>query len=218
MHKILKNIELVVFDLDGVLVESESSWQALHDAFGVDNDENFQRYLRGEIDYREFMRSDIRLWGNAPREEIVKMLGRVQLTKGAKEAIKKLRRAGFKTAIISSGISLLADRVKDQLGIGRSYANRLLFDEDGRLTGEAEELVTLLNKNDVLKRLAASEGLEPSECAVVGDSRFDAAMFKEAGFSIAFNPKDELVREAADSVVEERDLSAILLFIEALPG
>ena len=215
MHKILKNIKLVVFDLDGVLVESESSWQALHDAFGVDNEENFQRYLRGEIDYREFMRSDIRLWGNASREEIVMMLGRVRLMNGAKETIEKLRRAGYKTAIISSGISLLADRVKDQLGIVRSYANSLRFDEDGRLTGEAEELVTLLNKDDVLKRLAASEGLEPLECAVVGDSKFDVAMFKEAGFSIAFNSKDELVKEAADSVVEEKDLRAILPLLVA---
>jgi len=215
VHKILKNIKLVVFDLDGVLVESESSWQALHDAFGVDNEENFQRYLRGEIDYREFMRSDIRLWGNASREEIVMMLGRVRLMNGAKETIEKLRRAGYKTAIISSGISLLADRVKDQLGIVRSYANSLRFDEDGRLTGEAEELVTLLNKDDVLKRLAASEGLEPLECAVVGDSKFDVAMFKEAGFSIAFNSKDELVKEAADSVVEEKDLRAILPLLVA---
>ncbi len=215
MHKILNNIKLVVFDLDGVLVESESSWQALHDAFSVDNEENFQRYLRGEIDYREFMRSDIRLWGNASREEIVMMLGRVRLMNGAKETIEKLRRAGYKTAIISSGISLLADRVKDQLGIVRSYANSLRFDEDGRLTGEAEELVTLLNKDDVLKRLAASEGLEPLECAVVGDSKFDVAMFKEAGFSIAFNSKDELVKEAADSVVEEKDLRAILPLLVA---
>jgi len=215
VHKILKNIKLVVFDLDGVLVESESSWQALHDAFSVDNEENFQRYLRGEIDYREFMRSDIRLWGNASREEIVKILDRVQLMKGAKETVEKLSRAGYKTAIISSGISLLADRVKDQLGIGRSYANRILFDDEGRLTGEAEALVTLLNKDDVLRRLAASEGLKTSECAVVGDSRFDVAMFKEAGFGISFNSKDELVREAADSVIEQKDLRAILPLLVA---
>jgi phosphoserine phosphatase len=215
VHKILKNIKLVVFDLDGVLVESESSWQALHDAFSVDNEENFQRYLRGEIDYREFMRSDIRLWGKASREEIVKILDRVRLMKGAKETVEKLSRAGYKTAIISSGISLLADRVKDQLGIGRSYANRILFDDEERLTGEAEALVTLLNKDDVLRRLAASEGLETSECAVVGDSRFDVAMFKEAGFSISFNSKDELVREAADSVIEQKDLRAILPLLVA---
>jgi len=215
VHKILKNIKLVVFDLDGVLVESESSWQALHDAFSVDNEENFQRYLRGEIDYREFMRSDIRLWGNASREEIVEILDRVQLMKGAKETVEKLSSAGYKTAIISSGISLLADRVKDQLGIGRSYANRILFDDEERLTGEAEAMVTLLNKDDVLRRLAASEGLETSECAVVGDSRFDVAMFEEAGFSISFNSKDELVREAADSVIEQKDLRAILPLLVA---
>ena len=208
----MRGIRLVAFDLDGVLVESDSSWQALHDAFGVTNEENFQKYLRGEIDYKEFMRSDMRLWGSSSREEIKRILDQVRLMKGAKETINKLK-AGYKTAIISSGISLLADRVKGQLGIDCSYANKLLFDEKGRLTGEAEESVTLLNKDQILRRLAAVEGITPSECAVVGDSKFDIPMFNEAGFSIAFNPKDELVREAADSVIEEKDLEEILKFL-----
>lgn len=209
----MRGIKLVAFDLDGVLVESDSSWQALHDAFGVTNEENFQKYLRGEIDYKEFMRSDMRLWGSSSREEIKRILDQVRLMKGAKETINKLKKAGYKTAIISSGISLLADRVKGQLGIDCSYANKLLFDEKGRLTGEAEESVTLLNKDQILRRLAAGEGITPSECAVVGDSKFDIPMFNEAGFSIAFNPKDELVREAADSVIEEKDLEEILKFL-----
>lgn len=201
--------------MDGVLVESDSSWQALHDSFGVTNEGNFQKYLRGEIDYKEFMRSDIRLWGSVSREEIKRILDLVRLMKGAKETIDKLKKAGYKTAIISSGVSLLADRVRDQLGIDYSYANRLLFDEKGRLTGEAEESVTLLNKDRILRRLAAVECIKPSECAVVGDSRFDIPMFNEAAFSIAFNPKDELVREAADSVIEGKDLKKILpLLIE----
>jgi len=101
------------------------------------------------------------------------------------------------------------------LGINYSYANKLLFDGKGRLTGEAEESVTLSNKDSILKRLAAVEGIKPSECAVVGDSRFDVPMFKDAGFSIAFNPKDQLVREAAYSVIERKGLREILpLLIE----
>jgi len=215
MHRKLSAIQLVAFDLDGVLVESDSSWQALHDAFGVNNEENLQKYLRGEIDYEEFMRSDIRLWGDASREEIKTILDQVRLMKGAKETIDELKKAGYKTAIISSGISLLADRIKNQLGIDYSYANKLLFDGKGRLTGEAEESVTLSNKDSILKRLAAVEGIKPSECAVVGDSRFDVPMFKDAGFSIAFNPKDQLVREAAYSVIERKGLREILpLLIE----
>jgi len=206
----LRGIKLVAFDLDGVLVESDSSWQALHDTFGVTNEENFQKYLRGEIDYKEFMRSDIRLWGSSSREEIKRILDLVRLMKGAKETIDKLKKAGYKTAIISSGISLLADRVKGQLGIDCSYANKLLFDEKGRLTGEAEESVTLLNKDQILRRLAAVEGITTSECTVVGDSKFDIPMFNEAGFSIAFNPKDGLVRKEAKSVIEEKDLEDIL--------
>ena len=38
-------MKMVVFDMDGVLVDIDSSWQLIHKAFNADNEENFQRYL-----------------------------------------------------------------------------------------------------------------------------------------------------------------------------
>jgi len=202
MHKKLRNIKLVVFDLDGVLVDTKSSWQTIHEAFGVDNEENFQRYLRDEISFKEFMRSDIRLWKNININKIKSILDQVPLIKGAKETINALKKAGYKTAIISSGISLLADRVKNELGIDQSFANELLVNKNGYLTGEGKENVELLKKVRTLQRLAAIEGIATQQCAVVGDSVFDIQLFKKAGFSIAFNTKDHRVKEAANLAIE----------------
>ena len=64
----LNSVELVVFDMDGVLVDFDSSWMMVHRAFGTDNEESFQRYIRGEISFEEFMRSDIGKWGRATVE------------------------------------------------------------------------------------------------------------------------------------------------------
>lgn len=85
-----------------------------------------------------------------------------------------------------------------------------MVDENGVLTGEGEEIVNLLNKATVLKRLALKERTTPRYCAIVGDSVFDIPLFKEAGLSIAFNASDERVKEAADVVVECKDLRKIL--------
>jgi phosphoserine phosphatase len=209
---------MVVFDLDGVLVNIDSSWGRIHKAYGVDNDVNFQKHLKAEIDFKEFMRSDIRLWNKPHVDAIKKILDTAPLMKGAIETIKTLKKKGYKTAIISSGISILAERVKDELGIDYSYANKLLVREDGRLTGEGEEVVALLKKDFVLKKLVEIEEIDSKQCVAIGDSRFDLSLFMNAGLTIAFNPKDTLVREAADLVIEEPDLRKILPWLTSEKG
>lgn len=54
--------KFVAFDLDGVLVDTFSSWVWMHKHFDVNNDHSLYAYQRGEIDYLEFMRRDIQLW------------------------------------------------------------------------------------------------------------------------------------------------------------
>jgi len=209
----LNSVELVVFDMDGVLVDIDSSWMMVHRAFGTDNEEGFQRYIRGEISFEEFMRSDIGKWGRATVEQIKSILDRAPLMPGAKETIKTLREAGYQTAIVSSGISLLAERVQAELGINYALANRLIFDGEGRLTGDGEALVELQGKLKALERLTAQLGITPAQTAIVGDSRFDVSMFRASALSIAFNPKDGEVERSADVVVRGKDLRLILPYL-----
>ncbi len=203
-------MRMVVFDLDGVLVDIDSSWEMIHKAFGVDNEVNFQKHLKKEIDFEEFMRSDIRLWNKPKIDKIKKILNRAPLMLGAIETVKELKKAGYKIAIISSGISILAERVKEELGIDYAYSNKLLVGSDGRLTGEVMEEVPLLKKNIVLKKMGETEGIDSKQCVTIGDSKYDIPLFINSGLSIAFNPKDDLVREAADLVIEGTDLRKIL--------
>jgi phosphoserine phosphatase len=212
------SIKMVVFDLDGVLVDIDSSWQTIHRAFDVDNEENFQKHLRDEIDYGEFMKSDISLWGSPHAARLRDIFDQVPYMKGAKDVLEVLRKREVKTAIISSGILMLAERVKDELSIDYVFANRLLTDDDGRLLGEGEEIVTLRNKGVVLKRLCHAEAVRPEECAVVGDSRFDVSLFERAGVSIAFNAKDRVIQDAADVIIEGKDLRLILPWIMGRGG
>ncbi len=208
-------MKLVVFDLEGVLVDIDSSWQLVHRAFGTDNEENFQRYLRGEIDYREFMRTEIGLWGRANITQIKNILDEAPLMDSAPRVVEELKKAGCKTAIITSGISILADRVREMLKIDHSYAIRLLTDERGQLSGESEEVIDLSNKGEVLKRLAEEEDVSLKQCALIGGSGFDISLFKEVGLSITFNTRDEKVREAADLVIEDKDLGKVLPWLKS---
>lgn len=203
-------MKIIIFDLDGVLVDVDSSWKLIHRAFETDNEQNLNRYLCGTISYAEFMRRDIRLWGKVQIAQIKAILDSVPLIGNVSTLILELKKNGFKTAIISSGISILADRVKNMLGIDYSYANRLSVDHDGWLTGECEEVVELLRKDLILNNLLADQRVDANQCIVIGDTKFDISLFEQAGLSIAFNPKDEDVKKAADLVINHKDLCQIM--------
>jgi phosphoserine phosphatase len=209
--------KLVIFDLDGVLVPIDSSWQCVHRAFGKDNEENYRKYLMGEIDYEEFMRSDIALWEGASIGTVQAILDKVPLAEGARETVETLRENRIRTAIVSSGISLLADRIGRELGIDRVYANKLIADDSGQLTGEGVTIVSLKDKLSVVRQILEEERASPQECAIVGDSVFDFPDFGDIGLSIALNPQDEESKVKADVLVEGKDLRLLLPWLTSGP-
>lgn len=196
--------------MDGVLVRTRSSWTSVHKAFNVDEKTTFERYLRGEFDYLEFLRRDIGFWGHVHVNRIRKILNQVPIMPGAEDTFEMLHKNGYVTAIISSGISILAEKLKKKLGIHHVFANELLKDEDGFLTGEGNPVVPLWDKAKVMQNLLKSLSIKPDHCAVVGDSVFDIPLFDSAGFSIAFNSKDKRVNKTADVSIESSDLRDIL--------
>ena len=208
---------LVVFDMDGVLADVESSWVYVHRHFGVNNDHSLFAYLRGEIDDLEFIRRDINLWKQKDPgitcARIEKVLDACPVMPGAGKTVAELKRRGYKTAIVSAGIDLLAGRLARELGIDIHLANGLVSDASGRLSGEGVLRVRLMDKGDAVLEAAERVGASKKDIVSVGNSSHDVSMFKRSGKGIAFCPSDETVRREADAVIEEKDLSGILRVI-----
>jgi phosphoserine phosphatase len=205
--------KLVVFDLDGVLVDIESSWCWVHDHFNVNNDDSLRLFMIGLIDDEEFMRRDIELWQNKRKlniSEIREILSTVPLMNGAQEALAKLREAGLICAIISGGIDILAKRVAEEVGIDRVMANPLETDSEGNLTGRGIPNVLLKEKDKVIIELQKSLGIGKGDCISIGNSQIDVPMFRNSRIGIAFNPHDEIVRRNADIIIEKKDLREVL--------
>lgn len=208
---------LVVFDMDGVLADVESSWVYVHRHFKVNNDQSLYAYLRGEIDDLEFIRRDIHLWKDKDPEitegNIRDVLAGVPLMPGAQAAVAELRRRGLKTAIVSAGIDLLAERIAKEVGIDHRLANGLATTGDGRLTGEGVLRVRLMDKGDAVTAVGNLFNVPQKDIVSIGNSRYDVSMFERSGKGIAFRPSDMVVRQRADAVVEGADLSGILDFV-----
>jgi len=203
-----QRIRAIIFDLDGTLVryhgvEFESSWGAIAAAAGKqkESEEILHEFLPRRDAYTKWVERDAALLAGIPVEEITAKIFPPPYATGAREAIAALR-GRYTMGILSSGVDLVADRARQELGLDFSVANRLLI-EDGRFTGESVTVVDLWKKADVMKEIAARHGLALSEICFVGDHMNDVPVMRIVGLSIAMDPKDEELERIADYVVPD---------------
>jgi HAD superfamily PSPase-like hydrolase len=180
--------KLVAFDLDGVLVEEPSAWWTLHHAFGTNeaSKKNLQAYEVGNIDYPEFMRRDISLWGTRKINEVENVLFKFNLSESAPEICDLLHQRRYELAILSAGIDILARAVSRKLKIEHWIANGLEVGVEGVLTGEGIFRVDLKEKDRALKELIRPLGIPFSHVVAVGDSKYDVSFMRACGAGIAF--------------------------------
>jgi phosphoserine phosphatase len=207
-----RHIRLVIFDLDGTLTTVDSLWRYLHQAFGTWNRGKIAaaKYRRGEISYKEWAETDAAYWAGASVSDVMRILQQIPYQKGAREVFEELKRRHYKLAIVSAGLSVLADRVAAELGADVAFSNQLETN-DGRLTGGIAVKVAVNNKREVIEQVAARFDIPLNEVALVGDRAFDLSHTE--CFRIAFNPKDEAAKREADIIVSDDDLTRILQYL-----
>ncbi|MBW9223663.1 phosphoserine phosphatase SerB [Methanothermococcus sp. SCGC AD-155-E23] len=205
---------LVLFDLDSTLIEEETL-DELAKLAGVE--EEVKRITRdameGRINFEESLKRRVSLLKGLAVEDVMKVVSRLKLTKGARETVEELKNRGYVVGVISGGFNIVTDRVKRDLGLDYAYSNELVV-RDGKLTGEVRgRVMSPSAKGDILEEIAGREKIDLKDTIVVGDGANDIGMFRRAGFRIAFCAKEVLKREA-DVVIERRDLREILKYIK----
>ena len=191
-----------MFDLDGTLTTVDSLWTFLHDAFGTASrgSEAAHRFWDGQMTYIEWAEADAKCWSGIPLARLEEVLDQIQLRKGAKELFQTLRNRRMITVILSAGLSVLANKAREELNADLVIANDLIS-RDGRLTGEIKVNVSLTGKMNHVKQIATTFGLQCNQIALVGDRSHDLTI--PECLKIAINPKDPDARRNADFVVDD---------------
>lgn len=186
---VLVMIRILFSDLDGTLVEEDSSWRVLHRFLGTDHlaAKALERFSRGEMDYEEFVKHDVNLWPKGlPRSFFQYVFSKVIIRQGAKSLFKQLKELGVLTVIVTSGLNVLAERVCKELGADECISNEMVFDDKGFFTGAVRVNVDPSKKASVLENVCKKYSISMSEVAAIGDTIYDKSMFQVAGLSILY--------------------------------
>jgi HAD superfamily hydrolase (TIGR01509 family) len=206
-------IEAVVFDLDGVLLDSEQVWDEAREQLAKERGgrwhDQAQKDMMGmsSTEWSRYMHERIGL-AEAPDEinrEVVERLSasyreHLPALPGAKEAVERLA-ARWRLGLASSSNRELIDLALELLGVKQLFA----------VTVSSEEVARGKPAPDVYLEAARRLGVEPADAAAVEDSNNGILAAKAAGMRVLaipnrhFPPGEEALAQAdvvLDSLAE----------------
>jgi HAD superfamily hydrolase (TIGR01509 family) len=183
-------IRAVVFDMDGVLIQSEEIWDAVREEFvrerGGRYDAEVQRAMMGmsSTEWSRYLHEAAGVPDEPPaiNDEVVRRMLRayeadLPLIDGAAAAVERLAQA-FTLGVASSSNRPLIDTVLDVSGLAAHFA----------ATVSSEEVAHGKPAPDVYLEAARRLGVEPGDCAAVEDSHGGIRSAKAAGMRVIAIP------------------------------
>lgn len=210
--KMLKDIDAIIFDMDGTLIDSMWIWPSIDDAYlakyNLIKTENFHEAMEG-MSYTEVARFFLDTYPELERtqEEVMeewmdmahdKYMNQVYLKDGAYEFITEMRRQGKKIGIATSNARSLADDTLEALKIME------LFD----VVRSACEVAAGKPSPDVYLLVAEEMEVDPKRCLVFEDVPMGILAGKNAGMSVCAveddfsKPQEEKKRSLADYYIQ----------------
>jgi HAD superfamily hydrolase (TIGR01509 family) len=203
------SIEAVVFDLDGVMLESEEIWDDVRERYvrerGGRYDAEAQRAMMGmsSTEWSRYIRDELRIEA-APEQinaDVVELMiaryrEHLPLVHGAREAVERMA-AVFPLAIASSSNRALIAVALELAQLAGHF----------RATVSSEEVARGKPAPDVYLEAARRLGVDPGRCAAIEDSHSGIASAEAAGMRVVaipnrrYPPDDDALAQA-DIVLE----------------
>lgn len=188
MTKMLQNIDAVIFDMDGTLVDSMWVWVAVDEdylkKYHLTEPENFHEDMEG-MSYTEVAQYYIKAFPelNQTLEEIMdewmemahsKYMNDVPLKPGVREFLESLKRQGKKVGIATSNTRGLVEDTLNALGIRHFFDSIKTSCEAG--AGKPAP--------DVYRMVSGEIGVPPERCLVFEDVPMGILAGKNAGMKV----------------------------------
>jgi phosphoserine phosphatase len=203
----IRNQLLVIFDVEGVLYDEEYL-PLLSEKLNKEDEiwKITKQGIQGKINWEEGLRTRVNALKGLDEKTCQEVADSLPIMTGAKEACRVLKAAGWKLMAVSGGFTLMMDRLQKELGLDCVYSNELIF-KDGKLDGVKINVDSDKSKSAKIK--IAEWGEKKDDIVCVVDGANDIKLFDICGLNIAYRAQD-LVKDLATTILEEKDLSKIL--------
>ena len=135
----------------------------------------------------------------------------------ALELIEEHKAAGRRVFIVSASPEEIVVPLAEFLGVDEAIASRARVDEEGRYTGEMERYAYGPFKADVMREIAAAEGIDLAASYAYSDSYTDAPMLEVVGHPVAVNPDRVLLKLARERDWEVRTFAHPVRLRDRMP-
>jgi HAD superfamily hydrolase (TIGR01509 family) len=204
-------IEAVVFDMDGVLIDSEPVWEEVRRSLVAERGGRWrpdsQRRLMGmsTAEWARYLASDLGV--DMPPDEVARTViarmvdryrARLPLLPGATEAVQRMA-ASWPLGLASSSPRSLIDAVLARAGIADLFAT----------TASTEEVPRGKPAPDVYVEVARALRVQPGRCAAVEDSTNGIRSANAAGCRVIAVPRPEFPPEPDALALAARTLGSL---------
>jgi HAD superfamily phosphoserine phosphatase-like hydrolase len=212
-----KEIQVISLDLDGVLFDGPSAAYPLAHQLGLGADflKALQITKEKKLPFHDTIVEGSKIWkGVAVDGEYDHLVDTLPLMLGAEETVRTLKEWGYSVGCITSGVSqFFMEPFIRRLDLDFGYTN-ILGQKDGAHDGTVSFVMDGPMKAVSAKSHLDERGISTNYLAAVGDGENDIELFKICAFSIAFNPENKLVSQAASVTIESKDLRDILEYFK----
>jgi phosphoserine phosphatase len=200
---------LVVFTLDDTLISKDTLAHIFSRLrLGLKIDKSKEDFELGKITFSEFVNKLTPFFKGVDQTKLEALCQNVPFSKYAQEVVNALKKRKYQVALISSNFSPIVMPLAKRLGI--DIIDCIYLDgKDGILNGKVslkseERWLKKTDENPFEKaflRVSHKAKVKPSEAIIVANSPKCASMFYRAGLSVAYRPKDPILKEKADKTI-----------------
>lgn len=223
-----REAKLVVFDLDGTLIQGEEfvwSWKRVWDHLGIPeafHKQTFHEHIRlkerGDPEwYSKWCRETGRYFRQygLTRAHFQEMLTGLRVADGLEKTVRGLRKRGIRCAIVSGGMDCMLEALIPNHGelFHEVFINRVRFKSDGTFEGIDPTPFDFEGKAKAIEQMCRDMGIKKAQVLFVGDGFNDQPLLYDHEIRfVALNPATSQVKHHADHRIKR--VSGVLRLID----
>ncbi len=193
----LKQPGLLIMDMDSTLIQMECIDElAALAGKGQEVAAITEAAMQGELDFVQSLTRRVATLKGMDIAMARDLIHNIPVMPGAARLVKTLKAARWQVGVASGGFDMVAEPLKQRLGLDFFTANHLQ-QTGSRLTGGLTgKIIDAQAKADYLVAQARALGIPLAQTIAMGDGANDLAMLRCAGLGVAYKAKPRVQREA----------------------